>query len=126
MQSSSSPQRAADGKKISSPDTIALSETIDQTAKGEVRLLDRATLQAARKMHRAKTGEDPTEEEDVSAEQLSAFNAVMCELFSIYADFAIWVPFWGRLAKRLRFTGTIVDHEGNFRIVELLGPPGYE
>ena len=124
--SSSSTVVASDGKKINAPDTIALSETIDQTAKGEVKLLDRPTLQAARKRFRQKTGEDPTEEEDVSAEQLSAFNAVMQELFSIYADFAIWVPFWGRLAKRLRFTGTIIDHEGNFRLVELLGPPGYD
>ena len=62
----------------------------------------------------------------MSREQLSAFNAVIKDLDSIFVDMAVWVPFWVRFSKRHRFIGMIMNEEGLFEKVEIMGPPTYE
>ena len=43
-----------------------------------------------------------------------------------YADFALWVPFWSRMVKRLRFHGRVLNQDGELVLVEIYGPPNYE
>ena len=39
---------------------------------------------------------------------------------------AVWVPFWVRFSKRHRFIGMIMNEEGLFEKVEIMGPPACE
>ena len=53
----------------------------------------------------------PREEQEVTIEQLSSLDAVYRKN-GLYADFAIWVPFWHRMIKMKRFMGQVLDEHG--------------
>ena len=59
-----------------------------------------------------KVGVKPTEDEDVAKEQLSVLFVVVTIMMSVYADFALWVPFWKRMLKKKRFMGRVADEHG--------------
>ena len=88
---------------IGASNTIVLSETVLQGTKGEAKLLSREELVKAKARYRTHTGNNPPEDERVSREQLTAFNAAIKGLDSIFVDVAVWVPFWVRFSKRHRF-----------------------
>ena len=43
-------------------------------------------------------------------------------MISVYADFALWVPFWRRMLKKKRFMGVVPDEHGELHTVEIIGP----
>ena len=56
-------------------------------------------------------------------EQLTAFWAVVFKLNGIHADFAVFVPFGDRRAKRLKLLGRTISLEGILAPLELFRPP---
>ena len=105
---------------------IPLSETVDQTSKLQVKLLSKDQLDAAAKRYYDAERGDPPEDEAPTKEQLTALFAAVWTLVTIYADFALWVPHWRRLAKRLKFTATIINEWGERVVVEIMGPGSFE
>ena len=75
-------------------------------------MLDINIIRKARKRYNTIKGDRPDGNERVTQEQLTALDAVVQGLDLIYADFALFVPFWQRLAKRRRFTGQVMDRTG--------------
>ena len=51
---------------------------------------------------------------------------VLVELDSCYADLALWVPFWNRMVKALKFQGKVINEHGEIILVEILGPPNID
>ena len=108
------------------PNTIALSDTVDQTSKAVVKILPNAQLKKMRARFVKHNGVKPTEDEDVTKEQLSALFVAVFTMISVYADFALWVPFWRRMLKKKRFMGVVPDEHGELHTVELLGPSCFD
>ena len=47
-------------------------------------------------------------------------------LNSVFVDFALWIPHWSRLAKRLRFKGMLINGLGEYFMAEMFGPGTFE
>ena len=108
------------------PNTIALSDTVDQTSKAVAKILPDAQLKKMRARFTNHNGVKPTEDEDVTKEQLSALFVAVFTMISVYADFALWVPFWKRMLKKKRFMGVVPDEHGELHTVEILGPSSFD
>ena len=106
--------------------TVALSDTVSQTNAAVVKILDAKTIKEFRHNYYVKHGEWPSEDEDITKEQLTALFTMLTVIDSPYCDFALWVAFWYRFIKRKRFMGTVVNEFGEVIVVELLGPPNYD
>ena len=89
-------------------------------------MLSKDQLDAAAKRYYDAERGGPPEDKAPTKEQLTALFAAVWTLVTIYADFALWVPHWRRLAKRLKFTATIINEWGERVVVEIMGPGSYE
>ena len=112
-------------KKELATDVVTLGDTVWQTSRAEVRLLADAMIKKGYARYVASEGSKPTAEENVTPEQISALELIVRELGSIYADFALWVPFWRRMAKTKRFFGRVIDENGVPKTIDL-GPPNVD
>ena len=115
-----------DGNITNDPNTVALADTVDQTSKAVIRILPPDKIKKMRAKYIAKVGTKPTEDEDVAKEQLSALFVAVTIMMSVYADFALWVPFWKRMLKKKRFMGRVPDEHGELQTVEILGPGSFD
>ena len=116
-----------DAKDIANdPNTVALSDTVDQTSKAVIQILPPDKVKKMRARFVEKNGVKPTEDEDVAKEQLSALFVAVTIMMSVYADFALWVPFWKRMLKKKRFMGRVPDEHGELQTVEILGPASFD
>ena len=113
-------------KKELATDVFTLGDTVWQTSRAEVKLLTKELIKKGYARYIKEEGSKPTAEENVTPEQLSALELIVRELGSIYADFALWVPFWRRMAKKKRFMGRVFDDNGIPQTIEILGPPNVE
>ena len=105
---------------------VSLNDTVDQGSKLEVKMLDDQTLGAARKRYRDSEKGDPPEDENPTKELLTALFPAVFALITIFADFAVWVPHWRRLAKQRRFTAMMINEFGEYVTAELLGPGTFQ
>ena len=113
-------------KKELATDVVTLGDTVWQTSRAEVKLLTKELIKAGYARYIKEEGSKPTAEENITPEQLSALELIVRELGSIYADFALWVPFWRRMAKKKRFMGRVIDENGIPQTIEILGPPNID
>ena len=112
--------------QIVGSDLIALSETVLQHSKLEVKCLSEEDLREAGRRYRALEKVDPSEDEAATKEQLTSLFCCVMSLGSIFVDFAIWIPHWTRLAKKLRFKGMLINALGEYFTAEMFGPGTYE
>ena len=116
-------------RKAPETDIISLKETVWQDSKAEAKLLPTgpgSEVKAGYARYAKQEGDYPSEDEDITIEQLSAFKMILSHYISLYVDLALWVPFWKRFMKMKRFMGRVVDEHGTQQIVEILGPPTIE
>ena len=104
-------------------DTVKLSETVLQGNNAVIKLMSDEELARVRGVYEEEVGDEPPEEEDVTIEQLTALDTVVRVLGRIYCDFALWVPFWNRMVKALKFQGKVINEHGEIILVEILAPP---
>ena len=89
-------------------DTVKLSETVLQGNNAVIKLMSDEELARVKAVYEEEVGDEPPEEEDVTIEQLTALDAEVRVLGRIYCDFALWVPFWNRMVKALKFQGNVI------------------
>ena len=90
-------------KKELATDVVTLGDTVWQTSRAEIRLMTKEMIKKGYARYISVEGDKPPPEENLTPEQLSALELIVRELGSIYADFALWVPFWRRVANSKRF-----------------------
>ena len=112
--------------EVTSREMVALNDIVDQGSKLEVKILDTTTLDTARARYRDSEKGDPPEDENPTKEQLTALFAAVFTLITTFADFAVWVPRWRRLAKKRRFTAMTINEFGEYVTAELLGPGSFQ
>ena len=97
-----------------------------QGSKLEAKCLSDADLREAANQFKNTERGDPPEDEAATKEPLTALFVCLRTLNSIFVDFAIWIPHWSRLAKRLRFKGMLINGLGEYFMAGMYGPGTYE
>lgn len=112
------PKPASSGVK-----TFNLSEVIDQMLSGTAELISKEEEDELHAVFEERTEGPCHKAERPTIMQLSAFKCLLLADLSVYADFAIFGPHGNRIYKKLVMAGLIPAGVGEFRRVELRGPP---
>jgi len=114
---------------------VAYEATVDQSdRKSEVPMMSAADIQKAYEVYNTKLGNGrpgsdpvvPHSDEEPTAEQLTALNAIAVSGAALYAEFGIWKPHANRLKKSILFQGLHIANDGKVAIAEIKGPATYE
>ena len=89
----------------------------------KIDILSREVLDDYHKNYKTRMGRAPGVEREPTDEQITCFAYQANEAGNINADFAVFVPYGGRLAKRLRMHGERLGPDGKIYTVEIFGPP---
>ena len=104
---------------------VKMSSVADQTDETEIALLDNTTLLQLAMDYEALFGMPPDDDEEASADQLSALKQKVDAGLPPYAEFAVWSPHYRRTSKRLKFTVVRLNAQGEFQRTEQLGPKDF-
>ena len=89
----------------------------------EVRSVERAQVESAYAAYKARIGDYPRPEEDVTLGQLAALRALLSSGAPLYVDLAVWGPFGHRIQRKLGVSGQVLCANGVLRTVQLYGQP---
>ena len=102
---------------------IKFSSVVHQADDREVRPLEQNQVDSACAVNKARMGDYPRPEEDVTPEQLAALRALFSSGAPPYVDLAVWEPYGRRIQRKLRFSGQVLVAQGILHTVQLYGPP---
>lgn len=105
---------------------VKISAVLDQGDDSEVALLTPAKLAEAYAAFEQVNGGPPAEAEELTLRQVSALHSLFASGGAPYVDFSIWGPFENRTARRLKFSGVVMQADGSWHAREIFGPPTYE
>ena len=105
---------------------VNLGLVVNQSLTQEVPMLSERELTPMRERYINIVGDEPLDVTEVTNAQITALHAVLSQGLPPYADFGVWVPHGGRLARKQKFTNRYVDTAGNWHSSELSGPPNLE
>ena len=83
-------------------------------------------VKAAHKVFKDKMEFKAPKEERPTPGQLTALRHMVTVCFIMYVDLAIWGPFHNRLRRKLAMQGLIPTGVGQFRRIEIRGPPDFD
>ena len=101
---------------------VDLSQVILQGSKIQIDFLSQEALDAAHERYVQARGRPPAKDICPSDEQITAFHYIFNVRNNIYCDFAVFVPFGGRLIKSLRMHGQRLGPDGKLMTLEIYGP----
>ena len=104
---------------------VKVSTVLDQTCDAEIQSLDPATVRKMFEDYAAGRGDVPHPDVEPTADQLSAFKQVIADDGVPYTDFAVFGPRGARLQKKFTFLSFVHQPNGEWRKVELPGPPDF-
>ena len=105
--------------------TKKIAEVLDQTDDSHFPLLGRAELDKMRDRFEQIIGDEPTDDERPTADQLSALTHKLAQGRPPYVDLALFGPFSDRIARIRKFSAQIwVDNQ--LKTTSLVGPSTYE
>ena len=105
---------------------IKISQIFDQADDTEIVPWNPARARSVMAAFRAANdGEDPEEEEDVTADQLAALEHRLQSGACPCPDFGVWRPFGQRLARALKLTVHHCTPGGDYVPYEVQGPPSH-
>ena len=102
-----------------------MSLVADQVCDSEVACLSEAQVVQYYKTYIDVFGDMPPPEEEITVEQLTALHCLISSGAPPYVDFSVWGPHGYRLMRKLKMTGMQVMPGGDFRQIELSGPPTF-
>ena len=105
---------------------VKLCNVIDQASDGEVEMLPAGVLEDLKRQYRAVMGSDPPKEEAASNGQLTCLYKVVEIGNAPNVDMGIWKPNGDRIERAAKFKVQVRDTNGDWRSVEVSGPPSYE
>ena len=111
----------------SSKGKLLVSKVLDQADDSEVELIDAKKIETLLEAWRIaeNDGEEPTEEEEATAAQLSALENRIKRQGTTFVDFGIWRPFGNRMGRALKFTVHSLREDGTVAPKELSGPADF-
>ena len=103
---------------------ILASQVMDQCDGSEVVPLDAKILRDLTDEWKVlyNEGEEPTEEEEATAEQLAALNSRILTGATPYVDFGVWRPYGARMGRAMKFVAHIQQADGSTLPKEISGP----
>ena len=104
---------------------IKLSTTIDQSNDQECEILDETRLKKAYTAYHAIFKALPEQGEEPTIEQLSSILTLLTQGSPPYVDFSVFGPHGYRIMRKLKLTGMQMFPGGEFRNIELSGPPTF-
>ena len=104
---------------------VKMNLVADQVYDQEIPVLSDTDISTLYKNYTDVFGDMPPPEEEITVEQLTALDALVKSGAPPYVDFAVWGPHGYRLMRKLRMTGMQLMPGGDFRQVELAGPPTF-
>ena len=104
---------------------VKMNLVADQVYDQELPVLSDTDITKLYKNYTDVFGDMPPPEEEITVEQLTALDALVKSGAPPYVDFAVWGPHGYRLMRKLRMTGMQLMPGGDFRQVELAGPPTF-
>jgi hypothetical protein len=103
-----------------------MSTVFDQADDSEVSTLIHARMRAVMAAYKAANdGEDPEQDEEVSADQLAALEHRLACGATPYPDFGVWCPYGHRLARALKLTVHHITPGGDYTPYEVAGTPSF-
>jgi len=106
---------------------IKLASVLDQADDTEIKPLAISDLRAMmeRWKETANDGEEPSEEEEATGEQISALAFRLRSGGTPFVDFGVWRPHGADLGRALRFAAYFLSPAGEFQRKELSGPSSF-
>ena len=105
---------------------VKLSHVVDQTSDLEVEALSAKAIADAYQRYDERLGGEPSTDTEPSVDQLTGVhNLVFVQDLPPFVDFAIFGPHHTRIARKLRFTGLVMNAAGELSRVELAGPTSF-
>ena len=105
---------------------IKMASVINQGDDNEVDILDTNAITQAYAEYKAKTGTYPSEDEELSVEQISGLKDIFDNNRPPYTDFAVFGPYHHRIQKKIKMKGIRLSPAGEITTTEMYGPPDYE
>ena len=105
---------------------LKMASVINQGDDNEAELMDSAAITAAYAEYKSKTGAFPSEDEELSIEQLSGLKALFEASRPPYCDFAVFGPYHHRIQKKIKMNGIKLSPSGEITTTEMFGPPDYQ
>jgi len=107
---------------------ILMSKVLNQNSDSEVVPLSADTLRGLLDdwIANINEGEEPTEEEEATSDQLSSLDALAKAGAIPFVDFGVWRPFGNRLGKALRFVIQVEKADGTRQSKEINGPDSFD
>ena len=103
-----------------------MSTIVNQANDNDIQIMAQLQVSEAYETYRAKLGDFPRPEEDVTPEQLSGMHELYKSKSAPYVDLAVWGPFSHRLATCIKLSGMVIAADGQLKLTELSGPPTFE
>ena len=106
---------------------IRLSTVLDQADDTEIKPLTTEELRRllAEWITHINDGEDPSEDQEATGEQLAALNFRLRMGGTPFVDFGVWRPHGADLGRALRFAAFFLSPAGEFQRKELAGPASF-
>ena len=104
---------------------VKMNLVADQVYDQEIPCLSDSDITTLYENYTDAFGDMPTPDEEITVEQLTALDALVKSGAPPYVDFAVWGPHGYRLMRKLRKSGMQLMPGGDFRQVELAGPPTF-
>ena len=118
--------QAPGGSPALSARKLKLSAILDPTLDAEVVPMEQTEIAAAYDAYRVKFGDFPTNDSDISPDQLSALQQVIKAGAIPFTDFSIFGPYGQRLLRKQTFTSwQLSTATGEWQRREQPGPPDY-
>ena len=119
--------QGAPGQAVQEQGKVKLSTVLDQADDTEIRTIDveqlRELLDNWKKQ--ANDGEEPTEDEEATGEQLSALAHRLRLGGTPFVDFGIWRAHGSELGRVVKFAAYFPTPNGGFALKEIVGPSSY-
>ena len=105
---------------------VKLANVLDQGDDTEIVPLTSDRVRSLMKEFRKRNDDtDPTDEEEITGDQLAALDAKIQAGQAPYADFGVWRPFGSRIERQMKFVAKILNAQGQWINKELSGPPDF-
>lgn len=106
--------------------TVKVNAVIDQVSDEAVPILDESMIKDHYVAYETVFKRMPPEGKECTTEQLSGLYSRITRGAVPYVDFSLWCPYGQRFQKKLRLKGLNLHASGEFKLVEISGPPTYQ
>ena len=121
-----SPPTASGSSRLLNLASIQVGKVLDQKIGDEITYVGDDFIQRAYACYMRVMEVMPSPAANVTTEQLTCMDFMLRSARPPYADFSVWGKHGTRSLRRNSFTGVLMQPDGSYKTVELLGPASFE